>query len=56
MTFEFEESEIQFIYTNLRKFPLSFNDVHPILVKIETQFNKNKVDTTNNEAAVKPAE
>ena len=56
MIFDFEESEIQFIYTNLRKFPLSFNDVQPILLKIETQFNKNKVTVANKENSAETQE
>ena len=53
MIFEFEESEIQYIYDNLRKIPLVFNEVHPILFKIETQFNKNKTASVNAEVEVK---
>ena len=49
MIFEFEEAEIQYIYDNLRKIPLVFNEVHPILFKIETQFNKNKTASANSE-------
>ena len=56
MIFDFEESEIQFIYSNLRKFPLIFNEVQPILFKIESQFNKSKTSVANTESTASEAD
>lgn len=56
MIFDFEEPEIQFIYSNLRKFPLPFDDVQPIINKIESQYNKNKIAATEVASAPTPSE
>ena len=49
MVFNFDEAEINYIYTKLRSFPLVFNEVQPILAKIETQFKEAKEIKTDNE-------
>ena len=42
MTFDLDEKEIQYIYNVLRSTPLVFNDIRPILIKIEKQFADTK--------------